>query len=170
MKWAVRQMSLHFFRFCYRPHRNLRYSWTASSCSFCRSQFCPFCTSSMSYTAAGGDAHFCWINRKICWLLKTRLANWTNLLCSCTMIRWGKLGQGLAANMGRAQHRPHHRNQADLSSAPCLKAAWVFYTNQSGKGVVVPVSEEDDSGSEIPHFWTLITLKCMLARSLQHLK
>lgn len=60
-------------------------------------------------------------------------------------------------------------NRADLSSAPCLKAACVFYTKQSEKGVGFPVSE-DDSGREIPNFWTLINLKCLLARSVQHLK
>lgn len=61
-------------------------------------------------------------------------------------------------------------NRADLSSAPCLKAPCVFYTKQSEKGVVFPVSEDHDSGREIPNFWTLINLKCLLARSVQHLK
>lgn len=61
-------------------------------------------------------------------------------------------------------------NRADLSSAPRLKAACVFYTKQSEKGVVFPVSEDDNSGREIPNFWTLINLKCLLARSVQHLK
>lgn len=58
----------------------------------------------------------------------------------------------------------------DTSSAPCVKAVGVFYTKQSVRGAVFPVSEQVVSGRELPNSWVLITLKRTLARSVRRLK